>query len=156
MLDEEEDFLKFGKLIFNAIGKNNFMETDYLLKELKLDTNQPCLLQYKGAIRGFYSIEEIVTSCKKNKLPQSLNMCIQDSLDYIVMVLKGHYEQKLEDLSSFTKDIIRYTEIFESEKTYFCIDFSVHIVNFLESLLNLLDSNYANGLTKEKVSLQGL
>lgn len=142
-------------MLFNAIGKNNFMDTDYLLKELKLDTTQPCLLQYKGAIRGFYSIEEIVTSCKKNNLSQSLNMCIKDSLDYIVMVLKGYYEHNLEDLSSFTKDIIRYTELFESEKTYFCIDISVHIVDFLESLLNLLDSNYANVLTKEKVSLQG-
>lgn len=152
-IDEIEDFLKFGKLVFSNTAQNHFADTDYMLQALNLYGIEPYLLPRKESIHRYYSSNAILTYSKNNNFPYLLNMCVKVTLDYIFIILKECSKiNNLEYVRSLATVVLECTEIFEREKSYFCNDFSTYILSFTESLFVLLDTNYSKNLSREGVS----
>lgn len=148
-IDEIADYLAFGKLIFASNRRIKFLDTSCLLRELKVSRMESNLLPPSEALKGFYDIEEIMIFCKKNNFQHLLNISIRVSFEYILNEVKEYRCSK--SIKLLLEDIKSFLEVFEAEKTCFEDDFSVHVVCFVESLFNLMDTNYSLDLNAERV-----
>lgn len=136
------DFMKFAKVILTT--PTGFIDTSTLLREIKIDNMESHLLPRQEDFKNVYSLDAILSLCKKNDLHHLLNLSAEVLLNYLLLEVKSpDCEIDLDRINN----IISHLEMFQEERTCFTNE----VVCFVESLISVLDGNCTKGLNKKTV-----